>query len=268
MTTRPLTGGSRRRQPPDWALLVALRSLGALLAEPLPRAPMSEGDPDTDPSLLAGPSRSWGAPASAYSAPRTGPSSAYRQQGAPNPGLPGPLQRALRLARLAMQYDPRRTRLPRSGTGSSVLVASAARPLVSPVARRAEGSVPPSGSSRSFRATPRDAHASAPAVARSIGAAPTVPHRVPPVPPSPPPARPANPLQLVRIRRPSLPEDTTSPRLPTTAVGLPADRRSLLPDLVERSDIRVASVRADGLCPGSLHEARGPFSGSAECTDQ
>jgi hypothetical protein len=189
-----------------------------------------------------------------------------QRQQRPNPGLPGPLPRALRPVRLAMSPIPSRTRRSRSGTGSISLSAAVARPLVSPVARRAEGSALRSGSSRPCRATPRDGLASVRAAARSSAAAPMVPRQAPLVPLALPSARPASRLRLVHSQSVAATLPTSPPR-PIVA-RLSADRRSLLQDLVERSDIRVASVRADGLCPGSLHEARGPFSGSAECTDQ
>lgn len=260
MTRRhPLTDAARRRQPADWKVLVALRSLAALVSErPAPLALMPPwAVPDTAPSPVADQATPWRV-VGAFDRP----SPAVQVVLPPNPGLPGPLPRALQLARLAIQSSPiRRTRRSQSGTGSSGRAAAVAPPPFSPAAPHAAASPLRSRTPQRSSEAPRDGLATPRAVPSASAAAPSAPHRAQPVRPALQLVRPASPLPSDRSRPTP---NTTSPQLPTTAVGLPSDRRSLLLPLVERSDIRVASVRVDGLCPGPCDEARGSFSGGEE----
>jgi hypothetical protein len=263
MTAKPFTAQVLRRQR---ASLLAFRALADLLAEEaaglrLPAAVLAAHRGTGLPPMPADQATPWPAAGGASTVAAAVLADRQRQ---PNPGLPGPLPRALRPVRLEMQRLPNRTRRSLSGTGSTGLSAAASLRPAAPASRRAAGSAPTAGSPRPTAAVARGGHASRRAAARSSAAAPSVPRRARQVLPSPPPAPRAS--QLPTARTPSAP-NTTSPRLPTAA-GLPADRRSLLPGFQERSDVHVASVRVDGLRPGSLPEARGSFSGSAERTDQ
>lgn len=276
MTAKPLTTAILRRRH---GAFLAFRSLADLLAEEraappsactaslaasesLPPATHRSRDsagPDTAASLRPAVHPTAAGPWTSLPA-----GAAQAAEVRPNPGLPGPLPRALRPVRLAMQLLPNRTQPARSGTGSTSRAATAVRPSAAPVARPSAASARTLGSSRPSAAVARGDLASGRAAGRSSAAAQAALRRAQRVLPLLP--RVPRASQLPTARNPSAP-NTTSPWLPTAA-GLPADRRSLLPGFQERSDVHVASVRVDGLCPGSLGEARGLFSGSAECTDQ